>query len=237
MFTPQALQFLFENRMNDSKEWFEAHRADYQALLVDPFRALVETLAPTMLRIDPEFVVEPKIPSTISRIYRDVRFSKDKTRYRDSMWIWFRRNKKLYENHPSYFFEITPGLVRWGCGWYMADAAAMESYRGMILSADPAFLAAKRAFERQSVFQMSDDDVYKRSKFPEQPEDLRAWLDRKSIYIVHNAETPDVIYQPGLSERLAADFRSIEAFYRFLLTACQRRQTPERIRPWQEPIP
>ncbi len=51
--------------------------------------------------------VSPQINRTISRIYRDTRFSKDKSPYKTTMWVTFKRPVKEWQNAPAYFFEIT----------------------------------------------------------------------------------------------------------------------------------
>ena len=105
MFTTKTLDFLFENRVNNSKEWFDDHRFSYNEFVVKPLAGLVEELTPTMLKIDSSFIVEPKIDRTISRIRRDTRFSHDKSIYRDVQWISFMRNKKLYFGYPGFFLS------------------------------------------------------------------------------------------------------------------------------------
>lgn len=88
-FSPATLNFLRNLKANNNKLWFENNRQDYQTLLMKPLRNLVIDIGPFMLSIDPYFEVLPAINKTISRIYRDTRFSKDKTPYKTSMWINF----------------------------------------------------------------------------------------------------------------------------------------------------
>ena len=93
----KTLDFLFENKLNNSKEWYHAHKKEYTELVLRPLAELVVKLKPTMLELDPDLIVEPRVTRSISRIYRDTRFSKDKSLYRDNMWLIFIRDKKLYE--------------------------------------------------------------------------------------------------------------------------------------------
>ena len=105
-FTRQTLEFLSENRRQNHKMWFEAHKADYQTEVVAPLAALTRELAPELHAIDNELICIPAVGKSISRIYRDTRFSKDKSLYRDVMWCVFMRDKKLYHGLPGYFFEL-----------------------------------------------------------------------------------------------------------------------------------
>lgn len=92
--TPEFFTFLVENRLHDSKAWFEAHREDYNRLVLEPLRQLVGEMAPVMLAIDPRLVVQPAVGKTISRIFRDTRFSRDKSAFREHMWISFNRESR-----------------------------------------------------------------------------------------------------------------------------------------------
>ena len=77
-FSPKTLKFLKGLEVNNNKTWFQKHRADYEEYVLQPLRDLVTYLGDFMLVIDPCFEITPAVNKTISRIYRDTRFSKDK---------------------------------------------------------------------------------------------------------------------------------------------------------------
>ena len=108
-FSRKAFKFLKDLKANNDKRWFEAHRADYEQYLLQPLRDLVTDISDFMLGIDLSFEVAPTVNKTISRIYRDTRFSKDKSPFRDCMWIVFKRPAKNWSNWSiGYFLEINP---------------------------------------------------------------------------------------------------------------------------------
>ena len=78
-FTPETIQFLVDLKENNFRQWFEDHRELYEIELLQPFRALVNTLSPAMHNIDSLF--EFRTHKVLSRIYRDIRFSKNKDPY------------------------------------------------------------------------------------------------------------------------------------------------------------
>ena len=78
-FSKETLDFLTENRARDSKAWFREHDKIYRAAVLDPLRELCCRLAPAMQKIDPAFMTEPKVGRCLSRIYRDTRFTRDKS--------------------------------------------------------------------------------------------------------------------------------------------------------------
>ncbi|MCL2462655.1 MAG: DUF2461 domain-containing protein [Defluviitaleaceae bacterium] len=223
MFSQQTLDFLFENRLQNSREWFEAHREDYRQYVLAPLAALVSALTPTMRDIDPSLICEPKVDKSISRIYRDTRFSKDKSLYRDTAWAVFIRDKRLYEGLPGYFFEITPAGWRYGCGYYQTSPDSMGSIREMALKNDPDFQAALAAYEgAQGIFEM-EGELYKRSKYPDQPEKLRNWLDRKGIGFIRNSVDFGLLFSDGLAPMLAGHYQRLAPIYNFFIKAEGRR--------------
>lgn len=86
-FSQEAPRFLLENRMNNSKEWYEEHKHVYRKYVYEPFVELVKELSPAMKEIDSSIITVPS--KIISRVRRDTRFTKDKTLYRDNAWIVF----------------------------------------------------------------------------------------------------------------------------------------------------
>ena len=94
----------------------------------------------------------------------------------------------------------------------------MAAARSLILSGDPDWLAARAAFEKQSVFVL-DDERYKRTRHPDAPEELREWLDQKSYCLTHEETKLDALYSPELAKRLARDFKRIAPVYDFFLKA------------------
>ncbi len=218
-----SIDFLIENRLSNSSEWFHAHKQQYRTLVVDPLAELVTALAPTMDAIDAQLVCDPRIGGSISRVRRDTRFSRDKTFYRDTAWLVFLRDKRLYEGLPAFFFEFSPTGFRYGCGYYTASLQSLASIRRLIVDGDPAFLAAKAAYDAQAVFSLQGER-YKRSPCPEQPEELRFWLDRKNVDFICDSTDFDLLFSDRLADTLAAGFSLLAPEYRFLIRAEQRKE-------------
>ena len=89
-FPPASLTFLRGLKKNNRRDWFEERRETYLRDIVGPLKALVEELDVRFASLAPEFVGDPK--TSLFRIYRDVRFSKDKSPYKAhaAAWIFHR---------------------------------------------------------------------------------------------------------------------------------------------------
>ena len=226
MFSAKSLDFLFENRLNDRKSWFDEHKEDFTRYLLKPLQELVIALTPTMLTIDPEFVTEPRTDRTICRIRRDTRYSHDKSLYRDNMWIIFKKGRMHATEVPGFYVDISGSGVEYGCGFYHASTAYMQLMREMILSNDPLFLKAKKAYEKQKVFTM-EGVSYRRSPFADQPEDLRIWLDRRNISFGALTKDFDLIFSDRLAEALTKDLVLLKPIYEFLSAVSEKEAAQE----------
>ena len=224
-FSKRTLEFLFENRMQDSKAWFDEHRTVYQKEVFAPLHDLVEGLSPLMSRIDPGLTTDPRVGKTICRIRRDTRFSRDKSLYRDHMWIIFKRGKMHGTEVPGIYFEISQHGFAYGCGFYHASPAYLATMRGRILRGDPLFAAAQKALAGQTVFHL-DGDCYKRPRFPDQPEALRDWLERKELSIDAESRDFPLLFSDQLLPKLLRDFEALAPVYRFLLETALENQHP-----------
>jgi uncharacterized protein (TIGR02453 family) len=106
-FSPESLEFFENLAAHNNKPWFEEHRDDFEQYLMEPLKSLVSDLSGAMLAIDPELVTIPAVDKTISRIYRDTRFSRNKSPYKTCLWITFKRRGPDWKTAPCFFFEIS----------------------------------------------------------------------------------------------------------------------------------
>ncbi len=214
-FTPEALQFLFEIKFHNSKSWYEGHKPDYRRLLLTPFQNLVGDLSGFMLTIDPQFITTPAIDKTISRIYRDTRFSKDKSLYRDSMWLTFKRVTSDWKEAPAYFFELTPEAYRYGMGFYTAPKSFMDQFRERIRTKPERFLETVSFLNHQNPF-IIEGERYKKNHGGDLPEELRDWFQYKNFYLTSNHQIDQILLSDQLVGELMVGFGTLAPLYNYL---------------------
>lgn len=216
-FSQQTIDFLFENRLHDSREWFREHKGDYAAFVTEPLGELVNGLAATIKAIDPLIVCDPK---RISRIYRDARYAKDSI-FRDTVWYTFAHEREsAYEGHPGFYFAVGTTGINYGCGYYSANGAIKEAVRSLILADDESFKKALAAYNGQKTFTMYGE-MYKKNRFPDQSEEKCSWLNRKEYGVSFDSNDPKVMFSDGLIKKVARDFRKIAPLYDFYVRAEQ----------------
>ncbi|MFC1793700.1 DUF2461 domain-containing protein [Planctomycetota bacterium] len=215
-FSRNTLKFLRGLKANNDKVWFEGHRADYDEFVLQPLRYMVMDLGDFMLDIDSCFEITPAVNKTISRIYRDTRFSKDKSPFRSIVWITFKNQNKDWTTHVcGYFFELSVNSYRYGMGFYNAAPTVMSRFREMIDQNPKEFMKAISFFTRLKTFVL-EGDKYKITINKSKPEKIQHWYQRKNMYLVCNRKIDDTLFSSKLVDDLMYGFGLIAPFYHYL---------------------
>lgn len=219
-FSPEGLDFLIENKLRNDREWFREHREVYERTLLDPLRETVSRLAPVFEEIDPAILCEPKVGRCISRIFRDTRFSRDKSIFRANLWCAFERPRaggRAEEKAPAFFFDISPDGLELGCGYYRMSPATRDAVKTLVLSGSPAFRAAQRALEGGG-FTLAGE-AYKRTRFADRPASERQWLDRRDLCALEQNTDFPLIFSDALFAYLEERIRALAPVYAFFRAA------------------
>ena len=135
MFSPKTLSFLRALKRNNRREWFQPRKDDYEQHVRAPMVAVVERLANDLRTFAPELIADPKI--SLFRVYRDTRFSSDKTPYKTHVAARFPLRGVPRGEGAGLYFEIAPGWVWMGGGMYMPTTADLHDIRAQIAATHP----------------------------------------------------------------------------------------------------
>lgn len=140
-FRPEAIDFLADLAANNERDWFNPRKAEYERLLKAPFEALVAALAERLEARDIPLLADPK--RSIFRIYRDTRFSKDKSPYKTHLgasFPWLERSKDgstvvadAAAHGNGGYFNFQPGEMYVGGGMWMAEKPRLDAFRRAIV--------------------------------------------------------------------------------------------------------
>jgi uncharacterized protein (TIGR02453 family) len=214
-FSPEALAFFEGLAANNTKAWFEAHRTDYEQLLLEPLKSLVSDLSGAMLEIDPELTTIPAVDKTISRIYRDTRFSRNKSPYKTRLWISFKRPSPDWKTAPCFFFEVRADGYCYGMGFYSATKETMDRLRRFIETEPEQFRETVAWLETQDTFSV-EGERYKRTLNAALPGDLQEWHGRRNLYCICNRVPDGRLFSRGILEDLRGGFGRLAPLYHLL---------------------
>lgn len=130
MFERAAITFLRELKANNDREWFQPRKEEYERLVREPMLRAVEAVNRKFESVAPEYVTDPA--KAVYRIYRDTRFSPDKTPYKTHVGalLWHRRLGK--NGGAVFYFHLSPEELLIAGGLYHTPPADMVKFRSHI---------------------------------------------------------------------------------------------------------
>ena len=131
-FTDEFLKFLRDLEKNNNRDWFNANKSRYVEHVKEPFEAFVQKLIDEMQKLDPSVLITPK--DAVFRIYRDTRFSKDKTPYKTHVSAIVSQGGRKNRSSPGVYVQFSGDDVRIYSGAYELDKKALQNVREGIAS-------------------------------------------------------------------------------------------------------
>ena len=217
-FSQETMDFLSQNFMNNSRDWYHSHKAEYKKFVAEPFSEFITRLEPALHGIDGQMLVDPR---KFSRLFRDMRFVAGGPIFHANVWCAFSRANNEKNELPGFYFDLSPSGCEYGFGYYRASSKTMEAIRTMITDGDKAYLAARKAYEGQSVFAIGGD-TYKKERYPDAPKADADWLNRRSIYFHAREENWETIFSEDLADLVAERFLLLAPVYQFFMKAEER---------------
>ncbi len=130
MFKKTTVGFLKALQKNNNRDWFEANKHRYESEVREPALAYIEAMSPHLSKISDSFIASPKkVGGSLMRVYRDVRFSKDKTPYKTNIGIQFRHTAGKDVHAPGFYMHIEPAEVFLAAGIWQPDSQTLQNMR------------------------------------------------------------------------------------------------------------
>lgn len=144
MFTKATLNFLGELSANNDKLWFEENKPRYESLVREPALEFIGAMEPVLKTFAPHFRAEPrKVGGSLMRVYRDTRFSRDKTPYKTNIGIQFRHSLGKDVHAPGFYMHISPEECFFAVGCWHPDSDALGRIRDQIAKEPEKWFAAR----------------------------------------------------------------------------------------------
>ncbi len=126
-FPPEALKFFASLTRNNNRDWFQPRKETFDSKVKAPMTELVLALNSELTRFAPDFIADPK--KAIYRIYRDTRFSPDKTPYKTHIGAIFPKNGGERGSSPGFYFHVSAKEVGIAGGLYEPEPEHLFAVR------------------------------------------------------------------------------------------------------------
>lgn len=219
-FNDASFKFLRGLARHNSREWFAAHKADYETHVRAPFQHLLTDLQPILAGVSEHYRAEPKpVGGSLFRIQRDTRFANDKTPYKpwQGARLFHARGRQV--EAPSFYLHLQPGNCFVGAGLWHPESTTQRTVRQFIFDNPGSWKAAAHAPAFRRRFDLGDDETLVRPPrgFPaefEFIEDLKL-----KNFVAMRAIDDDVMVGSRLRQTLAADLAGLAPFVDYLCAA------------------
>ncbi|GBD84824.1 hypothetical protein BMS3Abin02_01218 [bacterium BMS3Abin02] len=218
-FTPALFSFLRDLEANNDREWFNANKQRYERSVRQPGLRFVDDFAPHLAKISPHFVADARANGgSMFRIYRDVRFTRDKTPYKTNTGFQFRHEAGRDVHAPGFYLNLEPGAVFAGVGLWRPDATSARSVREAIVEDPVRWKRVTRSKRFLDVYVLEGDALKRppRDFDPEHP--LIDDLKRKD-FIASTHLTQKAVTSEGFLDTYAKLCRTAAPFMEFLCDA------------------
>jgi len=208
-----ALSFLGEISINNNRDWFNAHKKRYLVVKLE-FENIIELLLHEVKKFDPG-IASLRAKDCTFRIYRDVRFSTDKSPYKTQMGAFMVPGGKKSGN-AGYYFHLEPGNIFLAGGMYLPSTDILKRVRENIFINIDEFKSIVLKKEFIARFGVISGDKLKNAPkgFPKEFPDLE-YIKFKSYIVVQNIK-PSILNKPDVVSTLGSHFKSMAAFIHFL---------------------
>ena len=153
-FSPAAVKFLRGLKRNNDREWFNARKDIYEAELKAPMLAVIAEVNQGLLDFSPTHVRAPE--KSLMRIYRDIRFSKNKLPYKNNLAAWWARQGLEKTSGGGFYFEINTTSLTIAAGVYMPEREQLLAIRRMLLDRHQEFTSITHAKKLLALMQPFD---------------------------------------------------------------------------------
>lgn len=209
---PEILFLLAENRFRDSKPFYEEHKEKLKQGITLPMRELAGIIGEELLSLDPLLNTVPW--KMVSRIRRDTRYTKDKSLYRENVWIMFMRDKHKWHNYPCFWFEVTPSNYSMGVGFFGDDSGLYRVFRKNLREKTEEFLKCAKKCEKTGAALFGKE--YKRA-MPDCPKGLEKYYNRKDFGYILFSNTLSDLKDDTILDIIRKNFKAFSPMYSFML--------------------
>lgn len=219
-FSDASFSFLRSLDRNNNREWFLAHKAEYERHVREPFQRLLTDLQPALGAVSPHFRADPRaVGGSLFRIQRDTRFANDKAPYKPWQGARLFHERRREVAAPSFYLHLQPGGCFIGAGLWHPETDTVRKVRHFIIDNPGSWKAAAHAPAFRKRFDLEDSEMLVRMPrgFPadfEFSEDLR----RKN-FVALRALDDALMTGPRLRQTVEKDLAALGPFTDYLCAA------------------
>ena len=220
-FSQEVISFYNELALNNDRDWFNAHKNVYMEKVLEPAQGFVLAMGERLRMLSPNIIADPRTngSGSIFRIYKDTRFSKDKTPYKTFLGIFFwEGNRKKMEN-PGLYFQLTPTKLMLFAGMHEFGSLFLNTYRNAVIHPElgPALQKAIKEVKADNDYKIGKNH-YKRIPSGYDANHPNAdYLLYNGLYATFESDIPDELYSEDLLDFCFEKFQHMLPIHKWVI--------------------
>ncbi|HWB84888.1 MAG TPA: DUF2461 domain-containing protein [Bryobacteraceae bacterium] len=216
------MQFLQALARHNHRDWFQPRKPVFEQHVKQPMHELVEAVNAALIKFAPEYVTDPE--KAVYRFYRDTRFSKDKTPYKDHIAASFPRRGMVRHAGAGYYFSVSRKTIGIGGGVYMPAPESLLAIRRHVADRHEEFLVVAGSRTVRRLFGELQGDQLTRVPKGFAAGHPAAHLVRFKQYLLYTELPADISTTPALYTEIVKRFQAMTPFLEFLNAPLVRRK-------------
>jgi len=219
-----TVDFFLNLKKNNNKEWFDRNRTKFDELVMNPARAFVVSLGKHLQSISPGIIADPRVNKSIFRIYRDTRFSLDKSPYKSHLGIYFWAGNRPKMDSSGFYFHLEPPHLMLGVGMYVFPKSFLNTYRNSAVDEDygEKLRSILKKIRKNAQFELGGK-FYKRIPLGYDSEHSNSeLLLHNGLYVSFETPIPEELFSAALLDYCIKIFIELNPLHEWLLSLTKR---------------
>lgn len=222
-FTPQSMTFLRKLAKNNNRDWFQQNKLEYEETVRTPALRFITDMANELPALSPHFLAQPKkLGGSLMRVYRDVRFGKDKRPYKTNIGIQFRHERGKDVHAPGFYVHVQPGGCFVGVGIWRPDSVSLGKIRDRICEHGKQWQSAIHAKSFNKHFELSGESLIRPPRGYDKEHPLINDLKRKDFIAISELDDETVLSSQFKSQVINR-YRAADNYMQYLCQALELR--------------
>lgn len=222
-FPADTVRFLGELAENNNRPWFNENKHRYEQWVLEPALDFICAMVPRLEPLAPHFTAIPRrMGGSLMRVYRDTRFSRDKSPYKTNIGIQFRHELGKDVHAPGFYVHLDPGSCFLGVGIWHPASGSLGKIRDRIVEDPAAWKRVRDARDFRRRFELSGDSLKRQPRGYSADHPFIEDLKRKDFIGVSTFGI-EAAEDAAFADRVTADFAAARPFMAFLCGALNLR--------------
>ena len=215
-FDPATIKFLVELKSNNNRDWFNENKKRYESDVLDVALNFIQSMHDPLAEFAPHFTAIPKrMGGSLMRVYRDTRFSKNKTPYKTNIGIQFRHEQAKDVHSPGYYVHIDPDEVFLGVGMWRPAPEALAGIRQRISDKQGEWQRALGDRKFSGHYHLGGQVLTRPPRGFAKDHPMIEDIKRKDFIAVKNMDLTEAL-QPRFQQKVETAFKAATPYMRFL---------------------